>query len=111
MKSERTIARSNDFRRLYETGRKARRDGVTVFVAPRPAPDLPTRLGLTVPRSAGSAVVRNRIKRRLREAMRERGPEAGFDVVIRADRSAVDVEFQELGQHVAGALAAVGAAS
>lgn len=108
MKSERTIAKSSDFRRLYETGRRARRDGVTVFVAPRVASDLPTRLGLTVPRAVGSAVVRNRAKRRLREALRACGPPTGFDVVIRADAAVVTSEFQDLVEHVAGALQSAG---
>ena len=104
MKSERTIARSSDFRRLYETGRRARRDGVTVFVAPRSAADLPTRLGLAVPRSVGPAVARNRAKRRLREALRACGPASGFDVVIRAERAVVSGDFQELVDDLGGAL-------
>jgi ribonuclease P protein component len=108
MKSERTIANSSDFRRLYESGRRARRDGVTVFVAERPAAELPTRLGLTVPRSAGTAVARNRTKRRLRAALRECAPGAGIDVVIRADGAAVGANFQELVGHLSGALGDTG---
>ncbi len=111
MKSERTIAKSNDFRRLYETGRKARRDGVTVFVAPRSAADLPTRLGLAVPRTLGPAVTRNRAKRRLREALRACGPATGFDVVIRADRAVVTEDFGDLVGHLDGALRDAGVAS
>ena len=81
-----------------------------MFVAERPAGELPTRLGLTVPRAAGTAVARNRTKRRLREAMRECAPGAGLDVVIRADGTAVRANFQELVGHLSGALSDVGVA-
>lgn len=42
------------------------------------------RLGITVPRKVGGAVVRNRLKRQLREAMTTLGPAAarGSDVVV-----------------------------
>ena len=79
-----------------------------MFVAERPGAELPTRLGLTVPRAVGSAVARNRTKRRLREVMRECAPEAGYDVVIRADGTAVRANFQELVGHVSGALGDAG---
>ena len=44
----------------------------------------PSRLGLAVPRSVGSAVVRNRVKRVLREAWRRLLPDvpAGHDYVL-----------------------------
>lgn len=79
-----------------------------MFVAERSGAELPTRLGLTVPRAAGTAVARNRTKRRLREAMRECAPRAGFDVVIRADGTAVKANFQELVGHLSGALGDAG---
>ena len=47
-------------------------------------PDGDPRLGLAVPRSVGSAVVRNKVKRLLREAWRELlpGVPAGHDYVL-----------------------------
>ena len=46
--------------------------------------DGPARLGLAVPRSVGSAVVRNKVKRLLRETWRELLPEVppGHDYVL-----------------------------
>ena len=56
------------------------------------------RLGLTVPRAIGGAVVRNRIKRRLREAFRLRrhlfGPQ--WDIVINPRRAALRTPFTEI---------------
>ena len=56
---------------------------VYVFAAGGAAPD-EARLGITVPRKVGGAVVRNRLKRQLREAMAALGPDAarGSDVIV-----------------------------
>lgn len=56
------------------------------------------RIGLTVPRAIGKAVTRNRIKRRMREALRFELPEFGpqWDVVVNPRRSALRATFAEL---------------
>jgi ribonuclease P protein component len=69
---------------------------VVVFVAPRPDRMAPSRVGLAVARGAGTAVARNRIRRRLRAAWRRTGAPTGLDVVIRARPEAIDAPFQEL---------------
>ena len=56
------------------------------------------RVGLTVTKKVGGAVERNRIKRRLREALRAPGlaTDAGHDYVIVARRDALSVPFAGL---------------
>lgn len=61
-----------------------------------PASRESSRLGLAVPRSAGGAVVRNRIKRRIRAAFLAAGAALGHDVVIHARAEAVGMPFQEM---------------
>jgi ribonuclease P protein component len=56
------------------------------------------RLGLTVPRAIGGAVLRNRIKRRLREAFRMHRAEFGsqWDIVVNPRRAALAAPFSEI---------------
>src|SRR5436853_3967970 len=76
------ILRSKDFRRVYEHGTRYSGTYFAAFYArrvdaARPGAEGPVgvsgpRIGFTLPRSLGGAVVRNRIKRRVREAVRQR---------------------------------------
>jgi ribonuclease P protein component len=63
------LSRSRDFDAVYRQGRSASTRFLTLYWFPRDA-GLDPRLGLAVPRAVGNAVVRNRIKRQLREAWR-----------------------------------------
>lgn len=103
-----TLRSSRDFHRVRSRGTRARSDGVTVWVC-GDAPGSVTRVGLS-PRSR-SSVERNRIRRRLRSAWREVAFEGSQDVVIAADRIALDASFQELVNHVRTALSRAAARS
>ncbi len=65
------------------------------------------RFGFTVTRKLGNAVVRNRIRRRLKEAIRATDPslvEGGHDYVVVARVSALDQPFASLKQDIEKAL-------
>jgi ribonuclease P protein component len=66
------LSRSRDFDTVYRRGQSASTRYLVLHWFPRDEDmDGVPRLGLAVPRSVGSAVVRNRVKRLLREAWRE----------------------------------------
>jgi ribonuclease P protein component len=74
------LSRSRDFDAVYRHGRSvSTRFLVLYWFSREEAADEGVRLGLAVPRAVGTAVVRNRIKRRLREAFRARLPELPQD--------------------------------
>src|SRR5438105_14583849 len=105
-KSARLLKRA-DFVRVYEEGRRLTLPDMAVFWRRRQegAP----RVGFTTPRALGGAVVRNRIRRRVREALR---PQLGelrlaVDVVVNPRRSARTAEFPALQQQVAEAFASI----
>ena len=72
MQRKNRLSRSRDFDVVYRHGRSASTRFLTLHWFDRPSDDAAgePRLGLAVPRAAGNAVVRNRIKRQLREVWR-----------------------------------------
>lgn len=93
------VLRTAEFRTIYDHGTRLSGPLFTAFCLSRKDGERETaRLGLTVPRAIGGAVVRNRIKRRLREAFRLHRAEIGpqWDVVINPRRAARDAAFTEI---------------
>ena len=83
------------FRRLYATSGHA--NGYLVLYA-RPNHSATNRVGITVSKKLGHAVVRNRVRRRLREIYRlnEERFAPGWDIVVVARSRCVDADFQKL---------------
>jgi ribonuclease P protein component len=67
----------------------------------------PPRVGYTVSKKVGNAVVRNRVRRRLREVVRLSGAarmQTGRDYVLVGRRAALDLAFDRLIDDMSGAL-------
>ncbi|HEX3347091.1 MAG TPA: ribonuclease P protein component [Acetobacteraceae bacterium] len=78
------LKRRADFLRVAAKGRKAPAGGLVLQALARPD-DGPARIGFTVTKKVGNAVVRNRTRRRLKEAARlvlAETPVAGADLVL-----------------------------
>jgi ribonuclease P protein component len=108
------LLRHADFERVYKQGRRHFSALMTVFYWPRPEvnasaemltaarPRVPApqglRVGFTVGRVLGGAVERNRMKRRLREAVRLSRPVPGVaaDVVINPKKSLLAADFADV---------------
>jgi len=89
-----SLRSSASFRTVLATGRR-RRAGDVVIVRAVGEPGN-VRFGLVAGRRIGSAVVRNRAKRRLREAIRVAGLPEGYDFVVIAGPSVVEAPFATL---------------
>lgn len=80
---------------------------MTVFYLARASEPGPAnlRIGFTVGKALGGAVQRNRMKRRLREAVRLNYPktEIAADVVVNPKLSLLSAEFPELQREIAAA--------
>jgi len=110
------LLKHSDFDRVYKLGRRHFSSHMTVFYLRRAVDALPetalpgksSRVGFTVGRVLGGAVERNRIKRRLREAVRQRRlvlkGAGAVDVVINPKRSVLTLEFSVLLEEVGRAL-------
>jgi ribonuclease P protein component len=109
-----------DYQRVYKASRKQFGKQMSYFFVLRPAlgPDGTAmraanadgpRVGLTVGKVMGKAVDRNRIKRRMREAVRTqlamlRTP---VDVVLHPRRSVIDLEYVALEREVGAVFGAI----
>ena len=82
MKKTVSLKENHLFRRLYQKGKTAADGRLALYVRRNGRKE--NRLGLTVSTKVGCAVVRNRIRRRLRELYRlhEDGISTGLDLVI-----------------------------
>lgn len=102
------LLRHSDFERVYKQGRRHFGSNMAVFYLLR-AEGNGTRIGFTVGKALGGAVERNRIKRRLREAVRLHWREFchAVDVVINPKKSVLKCQFAELGQEIERAFEAV----
>jgi ribonuclease P protein component len=112
------LLKHSDFERVYKQGRRHFSSHMTVFYlrqanasSPGAVPEKSARVGFTVGRMLGGAVQRNRIKRRLREAVRLRRSvlkgAGAVDVVINPKKSVLTLEFSVVLEEVGWALDAI----
>ena len=100
------LRKRREFEECYANGVRVSGRHVQVFLLADPPDGLPPRprLGISVPRRVGTAVVRNRVRRRLREIFRRTRslfasptPSAGpMRLVVNARPSSADAAFAEL---------------
>jgi ribonuclease P protein component len=64
------LSRSRDFDAVYRQGKSVSTRFLVLYWFPRDDDEDEPRLGLAIPRASGGAVVRNRLKRQLRETWR-----------------------------------------
>jgi ribonuclease P protein component len=115
------LLRHADFERVYKQGRRHFSGSMTVFYLQRQDGDAAKmrpssdnkrsglRIGFTVGRALGGAVQRNRMKRRLREAVRLTRPPTGAsaDVVINPKKSLLTIEFKHVVNEVSRAFVVI----
>ena len=96
MKFTVSLKQNHVFRRLYAKGKHQAAPHLALYA--RPNGGKTSRLGITVGTKLGKAVVRNRVRRRLREIYRtnEFRFRAGFDLVVVARVRAVYSRYDEL---------------
>lgn len=108
--SQARVRRGADFAATIAHGRRARRGSVVVHLRRRETPRGTARAGFIVNKGVGTAVIRNKVKRRLRHIAAERLGDwpADIDVVVRALPQSCRADFSQLASDVDAAVAAIG---
>src|SRR5580700_3403098 len=98
------LVRRTEFEAVYRSG--GRRSSAQFVVFYRANGGLGSRFGTSVKRQVGNAVVRNRIRRRIREILRRNSSEipSGWDLVIHPRRSVAQAAFAPLEAELLGLL-------
>jgi ribonuclease P protein component len=103
------LKKRRDFLRVASRGKRAARPGLVLQAAPGEAGAL--RIGFTVTKKVGNAVVRNRTRRRLKEAARLAMPAIeGWDLVLIGRDGTRGRDFATLIADLRGALRQAGVA-
>ena len=106
------LRKHTDYQRVYGSSKKQHSKQISYFYSLRPpvGPDgkdrrsdtSGPRIGLTVGKTLGMAVERNRIKRRMRECVRRHAQTMTFpvDVILHPRRTVLEMEFAALEREV-----------
>ena len=108
MKAAVTVKENYVFRRVYRKGKSSVQPGLVVYCQKNRQGK--TRLGVTVSTKLGKAVVRNHVRRQLREMYRLHLPEMkkGYDVILVGRVKTVHTPYGKLDKQYARALEALG---
>jgi ribonuclease P protein component len=100
MEKKHRIRRSTEFKKAYIKGKNYWNRNFTLYVKTNNLNY--TRFGIVVTKKLGKAVVRNKVKRRIREINKELLPymHDGYDIVLIAKKNTVDLSYEELKKSV-----------
>lgn len=101
MQKERRLRKNRDFQNVFRRGTSVANRQLVLYVHRNPN-IAHFRVGISVSKKIGHAVIRNRLKRRLKEIIREKQEHIseGIDLVMIVRAPAVDLSYDDLKKSV-----------
>ncbi|MFP7170618.1 ribonuclease P protein component [Terribacillus sp. 7520-G] len=98
MKKEYRIKKNEAFQEVFQKGSSFANRQLVLYYKRQETADTHFRIGLSVSKKLGNAVMRNKIKRYLRQAFHELDEQVvqGYDFIVIARQPAKDMTYQEL---------------
>lgn len=98
-----------DFNKVFKNGKKLENKAIKIMAYKRDDGQI-RRLGLVTPRKVGTAVIRNRTKRRLREIFRtnKHSLETGLDLIFISRPETASLDYNSLKKVILGLLESAG---
>ncbi|MVP00765.1 MULTISPECIES: ribonuclease P protein component [Paenibacillus] len=102
MEKKLRLAKREDFQKVYRYGKSAANHQFVLYYLPRREQEH-FRLGISASKKIGNAVIRNRLRRLIKEIVRlnmEKFP-GGYDYIVIVRKPAVEMEYKEMEKSVA----------
>ncbi|GAB6934950.1 MAG: ribonuclease P protein component [Bacillota bacterium] len=109
MERKRRLRKNEEFQRVFRYGQSVANRQLVVYVLPR-SDGGTFRVGVSVSKKLGKAVVRNRVKRLIKEAVRAHADKIrpGVDVVFIARAPAIELDYHQMVRSVGHVLRRAG---
>lgn len=96
MKKENRLRKNMEFKKVYKSGKNYWNRNLILFI--KKNGDKNTRIGISITKKIGNAVVRNKLKRRIKSINEDyiTSIKSGYDIVIIPKKNAVELTFKDL---------------
>ena len=92
------LRNNQDFKNVYKNGKSYWNRNLVLYISKNDLGYM--RVGFTVTKKIGNSVVRNKIRRRMKEIFRENfnriKKDQGYDIILIPKKNVVDIEFKTL---------------
>jgi ribonuclease P protein component len=97
MRKEQRVKKNSEFQEIFKKGTSVANRQFVLYILKKEEPQ-PFRIGLSVSKKIGNAVVRNKVKRYIRQVFLELKEEVkeGHDYLIIARKPAAEMDFHEV---------------
>lgn len=105
MQRQYRLAKRQDFSKVYRLGRSAANRQFVIYALPNPQTET-IRAGISASKKLGGAVVRNRVRRMIKEIVRHHAQRLvnGYDLIVIVRKPAVDMNYKEMEKSLLHAL-------